>query len=774
MIRLLVFSLVFSISTFVIAQNRISISGTIKDSQTGETLIGAIVQVKEMPNIAVITNEYGFYSLNVPAGTYNLIVSFVGYSNYTQAVKATADIQVGIQLIETTRELDEVSITAQRSNDNITKPQMGVEKLNIAQNAKIPVIFGEKDIIKTLQLMPGVKAAGEGSSGFFVRGGSADGNLILLDEAPVYNASHLLGFFSVFNADAIKDVALYKGTQPAQYGGRLASVLDVKMNDGNNKKFGVSGGIGLIASRLMIEGPLIKKEKGSFMVSGRRTYADMFLKLSSDSTYNQTSLYFYDLNTKLNYAFNDKNRLYVSGYFGKDVLGFGNDFGLNWGNATATARFNHIFNPRLFSNSTFIFSNYEYRFFIKFGGNNATVLSRIQDYNFKQDFQYFPNSENSLKFGFNSILHKIKPGEVSISNSESDTDTKLSDKRAWENSLYASHIYKPISALNIEYGLRLNSFMVLGDGAIYTYNNEGKVENSTFYKKNDVIENYYTLEPRINIAYILSPTTSLKAAYSYNSQNIHVISNSTAGNPTDVYLPSSNNVKPELCNLYTLGYFRNFNEDKFEFSTEVYYKQLYNQVDYRDGADLQFNEYLEGELLYGKGRAYGIEFLLRKNAGRFNGWISYTLSRTERKIDQVNQNQWYNARQDRTHDLSLVGIFTLNPKWSFSATWIYYTGNAVTFPSGKYAINNQVVNYYTERNGYRMPAYHRLDLSATLITRKTARFESSWNFSLYNTYGQENAYVITFETNEDDPSKTQAVQTTLFKFVPAITYNFKF
>lgn len=774
MIRLLVFSLVFSISTFVIAQNRISISGTIKDSQTGETLIGAIVQVKEMPNIAVITNEYGFYSLNVPAGTYNLIVSFVGYSNYTQAVKATADIQVGIQLIETTRELDEVSITAQRSNDNITKPQMGVEKLNIAQNAKIPVIFGEKDIIKTLQLMPGVKAAGEGSSGFFVRGGSADGNLILLDEAPVYNASHLLGFFSVFNADAIKDVALYKGTQPAQYGGRLASVLDVKMNDGNNKKFGVSGGIGLIASRLMIEGPLIKKEKGSFMVSGRRTYADMFLKLSSDSTYNQTSLYFYDLNTKLNYAFNDKNRLYVSGYFGKDVLGFGNDFGLNWGNATATARFNHIFNPRLFSNSTFIFSNYEYRFFIKFGGNNATVLSRIQDYNFKQDFQYFPNSENSLKFGFNSILHKIKPGEVSISNSESDTDTKLSDKRAWENSLYASHIYKPISALNIEYGLRLNSFMVLGDGAIYTYDNEGKVKNSTFYKKNDVIENYYTLEPRINIAYILSPTTSLKAAYSYNSQNIHVISNSTAGNPTDVYLPSSNNVKPELCNLYTLGYFRNFNEDKFEFSTEVYYKQLYNQVDYRDGADLQFNEYLEGELLYGKGRAYGIEFLLRKNAGRFNGWISYTLSRTERKIDQVNQNQWYNARQDRTHDLSLVGIFTLNPKWSFSATWIYYTGNAVTFPSGKYAINNQVVNYYTERNGYRMPAYHRLDLSATLITRKTARFESSWNFSLYNTYGQENAYVITFETNEDDPSKTQAVQTTLFKFVPAITYNFKF
>ncbi|MBP8850094.1 MAG: TonB-dependent receptor [Breznakibacter sp.] len=774
MIRTLLLSLFLIITSLGITQNRFSISGTIKDSQTGETLIGAIVQVKELPNIAVITNEYGFYSLNVPAGEYNLSVSFVGYSNYSIPVKANSDVQVGIQLISTTRELEEVSVTAQRSNDNLTKPQMGVEKLNIAQNAKIPVIFGEKDIIKTLQLLPGVKAAGEGSSGFFVRGGSTDGNLILLDEAPVYNASHLLGFFSVFNADAIKDVALYKGTQPAQYGGRLASVLDVKMNDGNSKKFGVSGGIGLIASRLMVEGPLIKKEKGSFMISGRRTYADMFLKLSKDSSYNQTSLYFYDFNTKLNYAFNDKNRLFVSGYFGKDVLGFGDDFGLNWGNATATARFNHIFNPRLFSNTTAIFSNYEYRFFIKFGGNNATVLSRVQDYNFKQDFQYFPNSENSLKFGYNSILHKIKPGEVSISNSESDTNTKLLDKRAWENSLYASHAYKPFAALNIEYGLRLNSFMVLGDGAIYTYDNEGKVAGSTYYEKNEVVENYYTLEPRINVAYVLSPTTSLKAAYSYNSQNIHVISNSTAGNPTDVYLPSSNNVKPELCNLYTVGYFRNFNEDKYEFSTEVYYKQLYNQVDYRDGADLQFNEYLEGELLYGKGRAYGIEFLLRKNAGRFNGWISYTLSRTERKIDQVNQNQWYNARQDRTHDLSVVGIFTINPKWSVSATWIYYTGNAVTFPSGKYAINNQVVNYYTERNGYRMPSYHRLDLSATLISRKTARFESSWNFSIYNLYGKENAYVITFETDENNPSKTQAVQTTLFKFVPAVTYNFKF
>lgn len=397
MIRTLLLSLFLIITSLGIAQNRVSISGTIKDSQTGETLIGAIVQVKELPNIAVITNEYGFYSLNVPAGEYNLSVSFVGYSNYSIPVKANSDVQVGIQLISTTRELEEVSVTAQRSNDNLTKPQMGVEKLNIAQNAKIPVIFGEKDIIKTLQLLPGVKAAGEGSSGFFVRGGSADGNLILLDEAPVYNASHLLGFFSVFNADAIKDVALYKGTQPAQYGGRLASVLDVKMNDGNSKKFGVSGGIGLIASRLMVEGPLIKKEKGSFMISGRRTYADMFLKLSKDSSYNQTSLYFYDFNTKLNYAFNDKNRLFVSGYFGKDVLGFGDDFGLNWGNATATARFNHIFNPRLFSNTTAIFSNYEYRFFIKFGGNNATVLSRVQDYNFKQDFQYFPNSENSLK-----------------------------------------------------------------------------------------------------------------------------------------------------------------------------------------------------------------------------------------------------------------------------------------------------------------------------------------------------------------------------------------
>ncbi len=766
--------LLLGISLVGFGQNKFTLAGVIKDKTNGETLIGATVQVKELSGMAVSSNSYGFYSINIPKGSYTLLFNFVGFSTLSIPVTVTADATVDGAMLPEVHQLDEVSVTAIRSNDNVTKSQMGMEKLNVAQIAKIPVIFGEKDIIKTLQLLPGVKSAGEGSSGFFVRGGSADGNLVLLDDAPVYNASHLLGFFSVFNSDAIKDVALYKGTQPAQFGGKLASVLDVKMNDGNNKKFGVSGGIGLIASRLMVEGPLIKKDKGSFMISGRRTYADMFLLLSSDSSINKASLYFYDLNTKLNYSFNDKNRLYISGYFGKDVLGFGSNFGLNWGNTTATARYNHIFSPRLFSNTIFIYSNYDYKFALNFGGNDISVLSRIQDLNFKQEFQYYLNSANTLKFGFNSIEHTIIPGRISIANSQSTANPSITNRRSWENSLYASNLYKPLEKLNIEYGLRVNSFSVLGGGNFYTYTANGDLASTINTTNNEIVKNYITLEPRINLSYVLNAQNSVKVGYARNSQNIHVVSNSTSGNPTDVYMPSSNNVKPQTSDQISVGYFKNFLQDEYEFSVEGYYKDMQHQVDYRDGAQLQFNENLEGELLYGKGRAYGIEFLLRKKVGNFTGWVSYTLSRSERKIEGVNQNKWYNARQDRTHDIAIVGIYNLTARWSFSGTWVYYTGNAVTFPSGKYATAGQVVNYYTERNGYRMPAYHRLDIGATFIARKSAKFESSWNFSIYNVYGHENAYTIDFQVDPDDASKTQAVQVSLFRFIPAITYNFKF
>lgn len=772
--RKLLFLSFFLVSvSMVFAQKKITLSGIIKDASNGETLIGATVQVKEIPGVVASSNNYGFYSLNLEPGSYNLIFRFVGYNALTMPVTVNADTQLEALMALESKQLDEVSVVANRTNENVTKSQMGMEKLNVAQIAKIPVIFGEKDVVKTLQLLPGVKSAGEGSSGFFVRGGNSDGNLILLDEAPVYNASHLLGFFSVFNSDAIKDVALYKGTQPAQFGGRLSSVLDVKTNDGNNKKFGVNGGIGLIASRLTIEGPIVK-DKGSFTISGRRTYADMFLKLSADTTYNKTKLYFYDLNAKMNYSFNARNRLFLSGYFGKDVLGFGKSFGLNWGNSTATARFNHIFSPKLFSNTTLIYSNYDYKFALSFGGNDISVMSRIRDYNFKQDFQLYPNSLNTIKFGFNSIKHQFVPGAISIQNSESVSVPNLQNKSAFENSIYYTHEYKPFSFLNFEYGLRVCSFAAMGPGNFFSYNSNGTVKDTTYYSKNKMLKSYYTVEPRLNLSYILSTETSLKVGYARNSQNIHLISNSTAGNPTDVYIPSSKNVKVEYADQYTAGYFRNFHQDDFEFSTEFYYKKLYNQIDYRDGANINFNEYLEGELLYGKGRAYGAEFLLRKKTGDFTGWISYTLSKSERKIDGVNHNQWYNARQDRTHDVSIVGIYQFNAKWSFSATWVYYTGNAVTFPSGKYVSGGQVVNLYTERNGYRMPAYHRLDIGATCQLKKTAKFESSLNFSIYNAYARENAYTITFQPDPDDATKTQALQTTLFKIIPAITYNLKF
>ena len=650
---------------------------------------------------------------------------------------------------------------------------MGVEKLDMKEIKYIPVLFGEQDVLKTLQLLPGIQSAGEGNSGFFVRGGAADQNLILLDGATVYNASHLLGFFSVFNSDAIKDVTIYKGEEPAEYGGRLASVVDVKMNDGNDKKFGVNGGIGLISSRLTIDGP-IKKEKGSFIISGRRTYADMFLLLSKDTTINKARLYFYDLNLKANYQINDKNRVYLSGYFGQDVLGFGTQFGINWGNATGTLRWNHLFSEKLFCNTSVIFSNYAYRININFGGSNINIISRIQDYNLKQDYEYFINSKNKLKFGFNSIYHQIIPGAITADNTSKISSLHLPNKFGLENAIYISQEYKPFKKFAFEYGARLASFSLIGPGDIYTYNDDGTTHDTTTYRSGQNVKTYINLEPRASANYIINDKNSVKASYGRNTQNLHLISNSTSGNPTDLWIPSSNNVKPEISDQVSLGYFRNFKENMYEFSSEVYYKNMQNQVDYKNGAQLNFNATIESQLLYGKGRAYGLELLMKKKYGRFNGWISYTLSRTERQIAGINNGNYYPSKQDRTHDISIVGIYEMSPKWTFSATWVYYTGNAVTFPSGKYEVAGQVINYYTERNGYRMPAYHRLDLGATWQRKKTAKFESSWNFSVYNAYARENAYSITFQTDPNDATRTQAVQTTLFRIVPAITYNFKF
>lgn len=650
---------------------------------------------------------------------------------------------------------------------------MGIERLTVQEIKNIPVLLGERDILKTIQLLPGIKSAGEGSSGFFVRGGAADQNLILLDEAPVYNASHLLGFFSTFNADAIKDMTVYKGGMPAEYGGRLSSVLDIKMNDGNNQDYAASGSIGLISTKLNVEGP-IQKGKSSFLVTGRRTYADLFLKLSSDSTINNNTLYFYDLNAKLNYSIGEKDRIYLSGYLGSDRLGVGETFGMNWGNGTGTLRWNHLFSSRLFSNTSLIFSNYDYKISIRSGAYDFDIFSQLRDWNLKQEFQWFLNNRNNIRFGFNAIHHSIRPGEITSSNENIRPDL-LQKRNSWENGIYASNTWKASDKVNVTYGMRLTGFSILGKGDFYTVDDGGNVIDTMSYNQGEVVKTYLNVEPRVAASFQFNPTTSIKASYVRNVQNLHLISNSTASSPTDKWLASTNIIKPEISDQVSLGYYKNLFDNQYELTVETYYKDLQNQIDYRDGADV-FSEgdAIEAQLLFGKGRAYGVEWLLKKKSGRFTGWLSYTLSKTERQIDGINNSEWYNARQDRTHDIAIVATYQLNPKWTLSANWVYYTGDAVTFPAGKYRVDDEVVFYYTERNGYRMPDYHRLDLGATWKLKQKKRFSSELTFSLYNAYGRENPYTITFREGENNPNITEAVQIALFKFIPSISYSFKF
>ena len=771
--KLFLSAIVLLLELSAFSQNKFTISGYVKDAKTGEELIGAAVFIKELSATGGYTNAYGFYSITIPEGTYNVTAQFIGYEPASVKLVLKQNLKQEFSLIEKVSELGEVVITAEKKDENISKIDMGVEKMVMKEINNVPVLMGEKDVLKTLQLTPGVKSAGEGNSGFYVRGGAVDQNLILLDEANVYNASHLLGFFSVFNSGAIKDVTLYKGSQPAEYGGRLSSVLDIRMNEGNDKKYGVDGGIGIISSQLKLEGPIVK-DKGSFCISGRRTYADLFLKLSNDTMLKKSVLYFYDLNAKANYDIDKNNRIFLSGYFGKDVFGYSDMFGLDWGNATGTLRWNHLYTDRLFSNTSIIFSKYDYNIHLKFGTTKGVIVSRIQDWNLKQDYQYFVNSKSIIKFGFNSIYHKIIPGVVTLESNLRIHTLDLSNKYAWENAIYLSDEYKPDNLLSIEFGIRLSSFSVLGPGDFYTYDSKGNTIDTTTYKSGKFIKTYFTPQPRISMNFILSEKSSIKASYARNAQDLHLLSNSTSGNPTDSWIPSSKNVKPEIADQVALGYFRNFKDNNYEFSAEVYFKYLQNQIDYKDGAQITLNENAESQLLFGKGRAYGLELFLKKRYGKLNGWIGYTIAKTEKKIEGINNGNYYPAKQDRTHDISIVGIYEMSKKWTFSATWVYYTGNAVTFPSGKYELNGLIVNYYTERNGYRMPAYHRLDIGATWQIRKTEKFESNLTFSCYNVYGRQNAYSITFQQDPNDASKTQAVQTTLFRWVPSVTYNIKF
>ena len=762
----LLFLGVLGITHQIKAQEITTVNGTVKDKLTGESITGAVIKIDQLVNVIVTSNEYGFYAISLPKGKYDLRISFVGYEEKRVPIVLNGPFIANV-FLESKNQLTEVVVATKRKDDNLTKAQMGTETLNMQSISKVPVIFGEKDVLKTIQLLPGVKSAGEGNSGFYVRGGAADQNLILLDEAPVYNASHLLGFFSTFNSDAIKDATLIKGNGPAQYGGRLSSVLDVKMKEGNNKNYTYNGGLGLISSRLSIEGP-IQADKSSFILSGRRTYADVFLKATEK--FKDNILYFYDLNAKANYKIDDKNRIYFSGYFGQDELGLGSSFRINWGNKTGTIRWNRIVSSKLFLNTSFIYSDYSYNVGLKNGETNFNVNSNIKDINIKQDYTYYLNPKNTIRYGFNSILHTITP---SVFSGTVNNNINKVGRNGLENAVYFNNNFKANQQLTLDYGVRISAYSIMG-GDIYNVYNDNVITQSILLQKNEFGKTYINIEPRFTSNYRINDLSSLKVAYARNVQHLHLLSNATAASPSDQWIGNSYNIKPELADQTSIGYARNFINNTYELGAELYYKVMQNQLDYKDGTNINTIADVESALLYGVGRAYGFEFLAKKKTGLFSGWISYTLSKTERKIAGINGGNWYNAKQDRTHDVSIVTILELNPKWTVSGVFVYSTGNAVTFPTGKYAFGEQNIYQYANRNANRMPDYHRLDLSVTYENKNKKNNVGSWNFSLYNVYGRENAYRISFQDDPLDNSKTQIIQTALFRWVPSITYNFKF
>ncbi|MBN2891064.1 MAG: TonB-dependent receptor [Bacteroidales bacterium] len=771
-LKIIIISIFFS--SGLIAQNY-SVSGYIRDNDSGEELLYSTVYVEEI-NKGFSTNQYGFYSITLPKGDYTLVYSFMGFHNQVEKINLNKNQNLNVSLINSDQDIGEVIVTGQNSDHNVKSSEVSTIDLNVKEARLIPILFGEQDVLKTIQLMPGVSPASEGSSGFYVRGGNSDQNLILLDEAPVYNASHLLGFFSVFNSDALNDMKMYKGGIPARYGGRLSSVTDIRMKNGNLKRWEAAGGIGLISSRLTVEGPIIK-DKASLMVSGRRTYADILVK-NFKKEYSDLTLYFYDLNIKTNFVLSPKDRIYLSGYFGRDVFGL-EAFGFDWGNKTATLRWNHIFNNKLFMNTTAIYSDFDYGFQVEFNKNVIGFSAGVYDYNLKQDFTWFLSPQNSVKFGWQSIYHNFKPMsfEVLEKNPEdtlnSINDTSLVAQYALESSFYISNEQKIGDRITILYGTRFNIFNNIGPFETKTYDENNQVVTSVLHKENEFYYTHFNWEPRINATFLVNETTSFKASYNRTVQHLHLLSNSTSSSPTDLWMPSSEYVKPEKGDQWAVGVFKNFFDNKFELSVEGFYRQLYNQVDFEDGAQVMFNPDVEAEIVLGKGRAYGAEFLLRKKAGKLTGWLSYTLLKSERSFDEIQNGEWFSARQDRTHDISVVVTYQILPKLNFSTSWVYYTGDAVTFPAGKYYIDGVLINLYTNRNADRMPDYHRLDFGLTWIIKDSDKFYSDLGISVYNAYNRKNAYTITFSEN-GQTGQTEAERLALFGAVPSISWNFRF
>ena len=764
------------------AQQKFFLSGTVTDAKTGESLLGVNVFLKSNPQKGVVSNYYGYYALSLPAGTYTVIFNSIGYQNREITISLDKNIKRDIKLEPATETLNEVVVSSKTKIRNVRSTVLGTHTLKVKAIDNLPVLLGEKDILKIIQLLPGVKPAGEGQSGFYVRGGNIDENLILLDEAPVYNASHLLGFFSVFNSDAIRDVKLYKGHIPARYGSRLSSVLEMRMKEGNNQELHGQGGIGLISSRFTLEAPIIK-DKSSFLISGRRTYADLLVKaFSNDQDIDNTSLYFYDLNVKTNWRINQNNRLFLSGYFGRDVFGFKEEydkFGFSWGNTTTTLRFNHIFNSRLFSNTSLIFSDYNYHIKLEQQGHADFFFdlgAGIQDMSLKNDFNYYLNDRHKINFGFDITHHTLKPSTFESSKSNAVLEQfNLTNRYAFENALYISDEYNVSDQLKVYYGLRYTNFIHLGGGDFTKYNQSGEVEFAKHFNRWEAVKTFHGLAPRVSISYAFNDKHSVKAAFAKTYQFLHLMSNSSSSNPTDVWMPSGLNIPAQTSYQASVGYFRNLQDGKLELSAELYYKTMQNVVDYKTGTRITLNPEVEKYLLYGQGKAYGLELLLRKKQGKLNGWISYTLSRSLKQFDGINNGKWFSARQDRIHDISIVTNYKLSPRIDLGAVWVYYTGNAVTFPAGFYQINGHEYPYFTERNGGRMPDYHRLDLSVTLHNKPGKKFRSSWNFAVYNAYGHLNPYIIYFREDwEHNSHSLKAKQITLFRWVPSITYNFKF
>lgn len=754
------------------SQDKFTLSGIIKDAANGEELIGATILVTELKS-GTVSNVYGFYSLSLPAGTYHFKYDFIGYESVTKEIALTQNTKLNVELAIQAQAIQEVQVVADKPNKNVESLEMSTIQMKMESIKELPAFMGEVDVIKTIQLLPGVQSLGEASTGFYVRGGAVDQNLVLLDEAPVYNASHLLGFFSVFNSDAIKDLQLYKGGIPAEYGGRLSSVLDIRMKDGNTKKFGASGGIGILSSRLTIESP-IKKGKGAFILSGRRTYADMFLKLSKDEDIKNNKLYFYDFNAKGNYQINENNRIYLSGYFGRDVFKFDQFARFSWGNITTTARWNHLFSPKLFSNITAVYSNFNYSLGADQEVSTFTWNSNIEDIGIKADLSYFPNPTNTIKFGVNSIYHRFTPGSITVEQQDSaDFDFNLPKIGALEHALYISNDHKITARLSARYGIRYSIFQNIGKSTVYGYDEQFEVKDTTEYGAGKIFNTYGGFEPRLGLKYTLNETSSVKVNYNRMRQYLQLASNGTSSSPLDIWFPSSPNVKPQIADQIAAGYFKNFKNNTYEASLELYYKDMKNTVDFKNHAQLLLNPLLEGELRYGKARAYGAEILVRKQEGQFTGWVSYTLARTERNIKDI-QPDWYPTKYDKTHDVSLVGAYQLSKRVKLGALWIYSTGAAVTMPTGRFKYRGINVPVYSDRNGARMPAYHRMDASITIANKPGKKWQSEWVISLFNVYGRKNAYSITFREDENDSNKMIAEKVYLFRQVPGITYNFKF